>query len=87
MADKQFYRTVVEIEILSEELYEPQSLADIDYAITDGHCSGTWRVKSQETVSPANMAMLLKAQGSDPSFLGLDDKGNVEQEVCEWLTH
>lgn len=81
--DKHFYRTVVEIEVLSEEETDFQSLADIDYAITDGHCSGRWNVTSQLEVAPAQMAELLKRQGSDPSFLGLDDEGNVRCEVCD----
>lgn len=83
MADKHFYRTIVEIEILSEEPQRFDSLREIDYEITDGHSSGTWAIKSQVEITPAEMAQLLIAQGSDTSFLGLDEKGNICCDGCD----
>jgi hypothetical protein len=74
---KKFYRTVIEIEVLSEEPVSFSELDEIHYAITQGHCSGDWIVNSQSEVTPKHMAQLLIAQGSDPEFLGLDEDGNI----------
>lgn len=64
-----FYRTVIEVEVLSEDPYVFNSLSNIAHDIRDGDCSGKVTVISQEEVSPDKMAELLTAQGSDPSFL------------------
>jgi hypothetical protein len=77
---KKFYRTVIEVEVLSEELDDFNTLEDVHYAITQGHCSGEWDVKSQGEVTPKRMAKLLLAQGSDPEFFGLDEKGKSIRE-------
>lgn len=76
---RKFYRTIVSIEILSEdEPYgEGQTLADIDYAITEGHCSGKITTESTLEVTPQQMVALLLAQGSDPSFLMLNKNGKT----------
>jgi len=75
---RKFYRTVVSIEILSED--EPygdgRTLEDIGYAITEGHCSGKITTASEAEVTAPEMAKLLVAQGSDPEFFQLDENGN-----------
>ena len=73
-----FYRTVIEIEVLTEDEYEFQTLGDIQHDIDEGHASGQFGVKSSEKVTGLQMAELLKAQGSDASFL-LDD---MDDEPC-----
>lgn len=80
MASKRrFYRTVVSVEILSEEPYlepsEADDLATISYDIGMGDCSGrvVWG-ESQEVDGPT-MARLLQEQASDPEFFGLDENG------------
>ena len=79
---KRFYRTVVQVEILSESYggeepsFEGVSLTDIDYEIKEGECSGIVKVISTENVAPAEMARLLLDQGSDPSFFKLDNNGH-----------
>lgn len=74
--EKHFYRTIFKIEVLSDELVGELDLEQINYAITDGHCSGDITIESQLEISPKQMAELLIAQGSDPEFLGLDNQGN-----------
>jgi hypothetical protein len=76
---KKFYRTVMQVEILSEdEPYgEGVSLEEINYAITEGHCSGVIKCESSLEVTPKQMASLLIAQGSDPEFMQLDKNGNI----------
>ena len=64
-----FYRTVLQVEILSDEPYRYKALSDVAFDIIEGDCSGKTTVVSQEEVSKEQMAELLIAQGSDPSFL------------------
>jgi len=77
-----FYRTVLKIEVLSEEplAHGDMSLSDIDYAITEGHCSGVVTLDTEEEVDGPTMARLLIAQGSDPGFFGLTESGEESEE-------
>ena len=85
---KRFYKTIVQIEILSEVYdndpepdFDSMNLTDIGYEITDGGSSGVKEVVSQEEVSAKQMAMFLEDQGSDPEFFGIDTDGNeIEDE-------
>jgi len=71
-----FYRTVVQVEILSRgQLPEHPSLEYIAHEITEGDCSGTVRRTVEEQVDGPAMAGLLLEQGSDPLFLGLTEDG------------
>jgi len=65
----QFYRTVITVEVLTNEPFFFENLADVHYAVTEGHASGTFFVESEETVTEETMRELLIAQGSDPEFL------------------
>jgi hypothetical protein len=66
-----FYKTVISIEILSDELYpDCVTLEQINYDITEGHCSGRLLTEvHNEELTKEQMAEALIAQGSDPSFL------------------
>lgn len=72
-AGEGFYRTVIEVEVLTEGEYYPGSLEDVARDIVYGDASGDWSVKSSRRVSRKTMARLLEKQGSDPSFLLGDD--------------
>lgn len=82
MGLRKFFRTIVKIEILSEDepVGDGVSLEEINYAITEGHCSGRISVDCQEQVTARLMARLLLAQGSDPEFMMLDSEGNEIKE-------
>jgi|WetSurMetagenome_2_1015567.scaffolds.fasta_scaffold789096_1 hypothetical protein len=74
---RKFYRTVIQVEILSEEPYSMEKdLVSINYDINEGDCSGDVRalVENQEVDGP-QMARLLIAQNSDPEFFNLDSEG------------
>ena len=75
-----YYRTVIQVEVLSNYPVDYSTLQDVHYDITSGDSSGEWWVGSQEEVSKEKMAELLEAQGSDPSFLIPDDYENEEVE-------
>lgn len=81
MAKKQkYYRTVIEVEVLSEEPVDFDTLADVAHEIVEGDCSGQWHTKvdNQEVDGP-EMAKLLIAQGSDPGFFNLDDPEDTDE--------
>jgi len=69
-----FYRNVIQVEILSEEVYDPEKDLDEIYRdITDGECSGDVTViTSNQPLTARTCAELLIEQGSDPGFFGLE---------------
>ena len=80
--ERKFYRTVVEVEILSEDTYDFEDLDILAYDVEDGDCSGQCAITAVERVSPQQMAELLTKQGSDPEFFGLDANGNeVDDDI------
>jgi hypothetical protein len=71
-----FYRTIVTVEILSDEPIGSPTLDEINYQIMEGDWSGQYEVSSvaeisPAEISPAEMTSALIAQGSDPEFFGL----------------
>lgn len=73
------HRTVIQVEILSESPWSDADLHDlitVDYAITDGDCSGVVKTMSREILTGKEMADALRDQGSDTEFFGLDEDGN-----------
>jgi hypothetical protein len=81
MTERKFYRQVVSVEILSEELIDfDNDLEAIAEAITTGECSGVVSVAVSDEVDGLAMARLLEAQGSDPGFFMLDSEGNDTEE-------
>jgi hypothetical protein len=85
MASKRtFYRTVIRVEVLSEEFYDPEDLAEVSDDTIKGPCSGNWTITEQQEVDGPTMATLLMAQGSGTEFFQLDEKGNdLDEEVIE----
>ncbi len=68
-------RTTFTITVLSRgHLPDSITLEEIDYAITEGDCSGQID-RTDDTLTGPQMALALKEQGSDPEFLGLTDTG------------
>ena len=80
MASKRkFYRTIVTVEVLSEEPYlepvEDDDLQVLSYDIGVGDCSGRVNWGESQEVDGPTMARLLQEQASDPEFFGLDENG------------
>ena len=71
-----FYRTVVTVEVLSEEFpNDGQDRSEVARAITDGADPGTVLTVVTEPIDGSRAAALLEAQGSAPEFFGLDASG------------
>lgn len=71
-----FHRTVITVEILSEEPVNTDNLQHVYEEITNGEWSGKVETTLQEEVDGATMAKLLQEQGSDPEFFCLDENGD-----------
>lgn len=76
MKKRDFYKTVITIEVLSEDpLDSNMSLSDLDYFITDGDGSGLIKPWKRKKINGKQAAKELMKQGSDPSFFQIDEKG------------
>lgn len=80
MSQRKFYRTVIHVEILSDDPSpKDASLQDIAYQISEGDWSGATKMAEHEEMDGEKMAKLLQEQGSDPSFFQLTEDGKDEE--------
>lgn len=66
------YKTIMTVEILSEDPIGSPTLEEVAYEITHGSWSGSYEVSSRSELSNEEMREALIEQGSDPGFFGLD---------------
>jgi hypothetical protein len=78
-----FYRTTIQVVVLSEEPFNYCDLDDVYQAITTGDCSGEVTTTKTEEVDGPTMASALLDQHSDPGFFGLTEDGDDEDEEDE----
>jgi len=77
MSTRKFYKTVIQLEVLSEEpINDCVSLEELSREIEGGDFSGQLETVSSKEVSGKKMAKLLLKQGSDTEFFMLDEDGN-----------
>ncbi|MEQ9223778.1 MAG: hypothetical protein RJQ08_11775 [Salinisphaeraceae bacterium] len=70
-----YKKTVIQVEVLSDQDWCFEDLQSTAYDITEGDCSGCVQVVNEATLTDAETAKALESQGSDPSFLlGEDDE-------------
>lgn len=78
MAKKKIYKSVLRVEILSEEpIDDCIELNDIDYQTTNGDWSGAmdWEYHNAE-LHGMEAVTNVQNQGSDPEFFQMDEEGN-----------
>jgi len=77
-----FYKTLITIEVLSVDPYDPDTLEDVCHDITEGHYSGSWKAAPSVEVTKEEMTEALIAQHTDPSFLlnDLDDDFDIDDD-------
>lgn len=75
-----FWRTVVQVEVLSEDTPWDGELTNLAIDVIDGDCSGQMTIKKLEQVPAKKMAKLLMKQGSDPEFFRLNKDGTFMEE-------
>ena len=80
MSKRKFYKTVIQITVLSEEPFEYENLSQVDYAITDGGCSGDYKTVTAKIINGKEAAKELLRQGSDTDFFELTENGEDLQE-------
>ena len=79
--NRYFYKTVVQVEILSEEpIGGITDLDTIHYETTQGHWSGSTKIVYEITMNGLAMAKELIAQGSDPEFFSLTEEGEYLEQ-------
>lgn len=79
MSKKVLYRTVIKLEILSEEpIPEGWSISDIIDEATDGaySMSSEFLTSNKNRIIGKTAVMHTKRQGTDPEFFGMDENGN-----------
>ena len=77
MAKKKLYRTIIQLEVITEEPLEQQPLARIAFECDNGDYSGytNWKVTNQP-IKGKKAAKLVIEQGSDLDFFQMDENGN-----------
>lgn len=84
MSQRKFYRTIVQIEILSETPYSSTDLEKINDDITNGAQVGAVTVEvDSEEMNATTCVKKLKEVGSEPGFFMLDEKGNDLEDEGE----
>ncbi len=76
MTTRKFYRTVFQVEVLSESPIGAVELDTLHHLITQGDCSGEVKTVSRKKMDGRQAAKALLKQGSDPGFFNLDHYGN-----------
>ena len=66
---KKYFKTIVRVEVLTADAPWEGDLEGLNYAITEGDCSGTSLEPEVTELTEKEMAAALEAQGSDPSCL------------------
>jgi len=77
-SEKKFYKTIIQIEVLSEEPYDNDDPAAIGYDCDEGDCVGTSKIVSQKVLTGKQMANALYDAGSEPGFFQLNDDGTTD---------
>ena len=75
VSKRKFYKTVISVTVLSEEPFEYENLSQVIYAIGEGDCSGEYHTTEAKVITARQVVRALKAQGSDPDFFQLNEKG------------
>jgi len=76
---RKYFRTILEIEVLSEDTPFEGGFEELAVECAHGECSGAVLKRETTEISGKQAADALTAQGSDPSFFFLDDEGEVMQ--------
>jgi len=75
-SERKFFRTIFEIEILSQEaLPDTMTLEDLDFEMREGGCSGKITKTEGEEIGAFTCSKSLIKQGTDPELFRLDVLG------------
>ena len=68
---KKLHKTVIQIEVLSEDFYDFWGLESLARDIILGECSGLTKIVSQEELTHEQSILECQKQGTDPEFFQL----------------
>ena len=74
MDKKVLWKTVIEVEVLSEEPFDYDTLDQVHYAITKGGCSGLYDTKDTKHLTKEEAIKECEKQGTDPDFFMLNEE-------------
>lgn len=81
---RKFYRSVIQIEVLSEEPYSSTDLEKINYDITEGHNVGEVTITTDSEIMDVKTCVeKLIAVGSDPEFFSLTIHGHDTEDIFD----
>ena len=72
-ANPEFFRTLMLIETVSKGPYDPKTLENVHYDISQGDLSGAWNIIESQGLTKRETVVALQDQGSDADFL-LDEE-------------
>ena len=81
--ERTFYRTTIELVLLSETPIDGYTLEQISHEIIYGSMSGEWNIVESEELDGVAMAKALESQGSSPEFFMLNSDGSQLYEDGE----
>jgi hypothetical protein len=86
LSKRKFYRTLVQIEILSEEPYSSTDLEKINYDISEGNNVGEVSITTDSEILDVKTCVeRLFAIGSDPEFFSLNKHGHDTEDAEDYL--
>jgi TRAP-type C4-dicarboxylate transport system substrate-binding protein len=80
MTNRKFYKTIIPLEILSEEPVGTREINHIIEEATNGSYSMRVLPSQELGLNGVEAAAALKEQGSDPSFFNLTDSGEDNEQ-------
>lgn len=76
-SERKFYKSIIQVEVISEEPMHFDNLSDVVEEISVGDSSGMYNtVVQNETIDAATVIHRIAAHDTDPGFFSLDDHGN-----------
>ena len=75
MSPRKFHRTLISVEVLSEDPIPDMPLEDIVSTMNNGDYVGTWDTVNQAEVNAKQAVQVLHALGSEPGFFNLTEEG------------
>jgi len=82
MTNRFFFKTVIQVEVLSENPFEFTSLKDLACLFTEGICAGDVQVGETEELTALEAVEALKKLSYDPGFFHLTTDGEDADEKC-----
>ena len=68
MSDTVLYKTIIQVEVLSDVPFEWDTLKSVDYAINEGGCSGLVEEIGTERLNRAQAIKECEKHDTDPGF-------------------